>query len=75
MRKIKITITIDNGECDLTDEIPNSQTVDDYVSKLIKQYKDSDNLLGFIRENEKGKTTALLIDKTKINTIEITEVE
>lgn len=73
MRKIKITI--DNGECDLTDEIPNSQTVDDYVSKLIKQYKDSDNLLGFIRENEKGKTTALLIDKTKINTIEITEVE
>ena len=75
MKQIKITITIDNGEYVLTDEVPNSQKVDDYVSKLIKKYKDSDNLLGFIRENEKGKTTALLIDKTKINAIEITEVE
>lgn len=75
MRKIKITITTDNARYELNDEVPNSQTVDDYVSKLIKQYKDSDNLLGFIRENEKGKTTALLIDKTKINAIEITEVE
>lgn len=75
MKQIKITITIDNGKYELTDEISNSQTVDDYVSKLIKKYKDSDNLLGFIRENEKGKTTALLIDKTKINTIELTEVE
>ena len=75
MKQIKITITIDNGEYVLTDEVPNSQKVDDYVSKLIKKYKDSDNLLGFIRENEKGKTTALLIDKTKINAIEIAEVE
>ena len=75
MKQIKITITIDNGEYVLTDEVPNSQKVDDYVSKLIKKYKDSDNLLGFIRENEKGKTTALLIDKTKITAIEIAEVE
>jgi phage-related protein len=74
MRKIKITITIDNGECDLTDEIPNSQTVDDYVSTLIKKYIDSDEFLCFITENDKGYK-AMLINKTKINTIEITEIE
>lgn len=75
MRKIKITITTDNARYELTDEIPNSQKADNYVSTLIKKYKESDDLLGFIHENEKGKTTALLIDKTKINAIEITEVE
>ena len=75
MKKIKMTITIDNARYELTDEIPNSQKADNYVSTLIKKYKESDNLLGFIRENEKGKTTALLIDKTKITAIEITEVE
>ena len=75
MKKIKITITTDNARYELTDEIANSQKAENYVSTLIKKYKESDDLLGFIRENEKGKTTALLIDKTKITAIEITEVK
>lgn len=74
MKKIKITITTDNARYELTDEIANSQKAENYVSTLIKKYKESDDLLGFIRENEKGKTTALLIDKTKITAIEIAEV-
>lgn len=75
MRKIKITVTTDNAKYEMNDEIPNSNKVDNYVNTLIRKYKDSDELLGFIHENEKGKTKALLIDKTKINAIEITEEE
>ncbi len=74
MRKIKITITTDNAKYELNDEIPNSNKVENYVSTLIKKYKDSDEFLCFINENDKDYKS-VLINKTKINTIEITEVE
>lgn len=75
MRKIKITITTDNAKYELNDEIPNSNKVDNYTSTLIKKYKESDDLICFIiNENDKSYK-ATLINKTKINTIEITEVE
>lgn len=75
MRKIKITITTDNAKYELNDEIPNSQKADNYVSTLIKKYKESDDLICFIiNENDKGYK-ATLINKTKINTIELTEIE
>ncbi len=75
MRKIKVTITTDTAKYELNDEIPNSNKVENYVNTVIRKYKESDELLGFIHENEKGATKALLIDKTKINAIEITEEE
>lgn len=75
MRKIKITITTDNAKYELNDEIPNNTKADNYVSTLIKKYTESDDLICFIiNDNDKGYK-ATLINKTKINTIEITEVE
>lgn len=74
MRKIKITITTDNAKYEINDEIPNINKVDNYVSSLIKKYKESDDLICFIHENDKDYKS-VLINKTKINTIEITEVE
>lgn len=74
MKKIKVTITTDNKKYEVTDEIPNSAKFEQYVTTLIKKYKDCDNFLAFMFEGN-GNAKALLIDKTKINAIEIESVE
>lgn len=73
MRKIKITITTDKQKYEI-DDFCNDVEVSYYVNTILTKYKDSNSFLAFIIEKDKG-SKALLIDKTKINTIEITEVE
>lgn len=73
MRKIKITITTDKQKYEI-DDFSNDLEVSYYVNTILTKYKDSNNFLAFIIEKNKSPK-ALLIDKTKITAIEITEVE